>query len=500
MKISPLIFRFSRKIHKYTGLVFFIYFLLMAISGILINHPNLIRSLSMPAFMTPDSYKHKQWNRMAIRDAVFSSNYTDTLYVAGRSGVLLSRDNGRSFCFLDKNFPCSAYDKETYDLLLLENQKLLYAGTRSGLYVCSTKDRAWKKILLNPRSKEKVVSLAKIKDNVLACTPHACYFVSIPPQSLVVKKAGLIPEKGSRASREPLFIFLRKLHNGSILGFSGKLLIDAAAMGLIFLSLSGIYIWFIPWKIRRGRKRKSGFFRPFRKYHIKTGVYTIVLLMIFALTGILLCRPFIKTIRPYSVPAQWLYASTPSRDWPFPISRVLYLEDEDRLILAAAGGFYSGPGDFSREFVRIPLAVRISGMGVNVFEELTDHRVLIGSFSGLYIWNQKTNKAQNFLQSSKRQGMVTASLVKKKHLAAWVDYRKGLQIVDSSLLSLVMPKSLNQSNQLSLWYFLFEFHNGRLFKDWLGKYVWIIVLSGGIFLLLNSITGFYDWLYKKIFR
>ncbi len=506
MKNTRWLFRCSRAIHKYTGLVCALYFLLMAISGILINHPDVIRSVSLPGVLTPGAYGYKQWNRMALRDAVFSSNHPDTLYVAGRAGVLISRDNGRTFSLLDNNFPCSAYDRETYDLLLVENQGLLYAATRAGLYVCSIDHWQWQKILLDPMSPEKVVSLAKVKDQVLACTPHACYLVPIPPHALVVQKASLFPEKGSRPQREPLFRFLLRVHDGSVLGFPGKLFIDAAAMGLIFLSLSAIYIWLIPWQIRRGIKCKLRMFRFFHKYHIKTGIYISIFLIIFALTGILIRPPFIMTILPYSVPAQWLSASTPDQDWPFPISRVLYQEDEDRLILAAGGKFYSGPGDFSRAFTRMPVMVRVSGMGVTVFEQLRDQRLLIGSFSGLYIWNQKTNQPEPLLQFargsrnkgvSKRQGMVSAALVRGKKLSGWVDYRKGLQLLDSSAPSLVMPKSLAQSNQLSLWYFLFEFHNGRIFRDWLGTYVWLVVPVGGILLLINSITGFYDWLYKK---
>ncbi len=452
---------------------------------------------------------------MAIRDAVFSRQHPDSLYVGGRAGVLVSRDNGRTFSFMEKGFPFSAYDKETYDLLLVENQNqgVLYAGTRAGLYLCSTNadDWAWQKIVLDPISSEKgdtekVVSLARVKDQVLACTPHACYFVPIPPHALSVKKAELFPAKGTRPEREPLFRFLLRLHDGSILGFPGKLLIDAAALGLAFLSVSAIYIWFIPWQIRRGRRCKVRIFRFLHKYHIKTGAYTTGFLVVFALTGILLRPPFIRSIFPYSVPAQWLSAFTASHDWPFPISRVLYQEDGDRLLIAAGGKFYSGPGNFSRPFTRMPVRLRVSGMGVNVFEQLTDKRLLIGSFSGLYVWNQNTNKAENFLQSSdvsqgkgsvKRPGMVSAALVKEKHLAGWVDYTKGLQWLDSSSPSLVMPESLKQSNSLSLWYFLFEFHNGRIFRDWLGKYAWLVVPVGGILLLFNSVTGCYDWLYKK---
>jgi hypothetical protein len=86
-KSSRILFKLSKPIHKYVGLVALLYFLLMGISGVLLNHPSLIRSFSIPLTRMPASYRYVDWNRMALREAVFSSTQPGTLYVGGGNPV-----------------------------------------------------------------------------------------------------------------------------------------------------------------------------------------------------------------------------------------------------------------------------------------------------------------------------------------------------------------------------------------------------------------------------
>jgi hypothetical protein len=134
--ISRSLFHFSKATHKYLGLLGLVYFLLMGVSGILLNHPALLRGVSLPLSWMPTDYHYRNWNRMALRDAVFSTRDPDTVYVAGKSGVWQSRDGGRSFNAMGEGFPDSAYDRDTRCLLLVASPAgdQLYAGTRRGLY------------------------------------------------------------------------------------------------------------------------------------------------------------------------------------------------------------------------------------------------------------------------------------------------------------------------------------------------------------------------------
>jgi hypothetical protein len=130
------IFKISKPIHKYVGLVCLVYFILMGVTGVLLNHPSLIRPFSIPLSWMPGSYNYVKWNRMALREAVFSTAHPGTVYIGGKSGVWRSRDNGNAFTHLTRGFPTSAYDRDTRSLLLRETGhfQYLYAGTQAGLY------------------------------------------------------------------------------------------------------------------------------------------------------------------------------------------------------------------------------------------------------------------------------------------------------------------------------------------------------------------------------
>ncbi|MEJ2544074.1 MAG: hypothetical protein P8Y99_08395, partial [Calditrichaceae bacterium] len=58
----------------------------------------------------------------------------------------------------------------------------------------------------------------------------------------------------------------------------------------------------------------------------------------------------------------------------------------------------------------------------------------------------------------------------------------------------VMPKELNRDYRMSLWNFMFELHNGRIFKDWIGGFYILIAPLGSLLFVLIILSGVYDWL------
>ena len=94
--------------------------------------------------------------------------------------------------------------------------------------------------------------------------------------------------------------------------------------------------------------------------------------------------------------------------------------------------------------------------------------------------------------------MPAGAAVQSGELRYWADYRNGLKSVHQDDPPLIMPDRIIQDSRMSLWHFLFEVHNGRIFRDWIGKYTWLIVPLGGLALLLNVLSGCYDWLYRRV--
>lgn len=64
---------------------------------------------------------------------------------------------------------------------------------------------------------------------------------------------------GSVLSLEPRGdVFWEQLHSGELFGDDWVILSDIAAVGLIVLTLGGVYIWLYPLLNRRARRREAG--------------------------------------------------------------------------------------------------------------------------------------------------------------------------------------------------------------------------------------------------
>lgn len=509
-KLFRVLFSISKPIHKYVGLICLAYFIIMGVTGVLLNHPTLIRSLSVPLAWMPSSYHYVQWNRMALRDAVFSSIQPDTVFVAGKNGVWQSRDNGQTFTRLNRGFPASAYDQDTRCLLLVESGQgqQLYAGTRSGVFRYNFEKAEWMAVRSATAPTLEIVDMVQTDDRILAFTPYACYAVSgsdtMPALAQVSLTTGSAP-----SDRAPLFRFLLKIHDGSVLGFPGKLFIDVVGIVLVFLSISAIYIWFVPWRKKRFKKnrRPDRYYRFFNKYHFKLGIYASVFIAAVALTGMFIRPPFLMTIVRYSVPSFLLKGSMPDSHWQAKITRAVYEERNDTLLLATREGFFRGPADGSKPLSKVDIEVPVHGMGIFVMEALSPHQLLIGSFRGLYVWDslKRTTADLDGNPVQLRRGgrsrtqsvMAAGAVVRNGQLVCWNDYRRGLQSAPGHKTCFRMPEQMTHSSWISLWHVLFELHNGRFFKDWLGAYTWLIIPVGAMVLVINVVTGSYDWLYRK---
>ena len=503
------LYKISKRIHKYIGLICLLWFLLMGISGVLINHPALIRGISVPTLFVPTGFHYKNWNRMAMKEAVYSEQTPKTLFVGGRMGVWQSKDGGRTFSPMDKGYPSSAFDQDTNCLLLTRRngKEVLYAGNRAGLFTWDFHTREWTQINHKEVNGMGVKDIVLIQDHPLVFTPRGCFRIEEskqhPTLSPMPLRLDTLP-----LQTVPMVIFMLRIHDGSILGLPGKLFIDALGLGLIFMSLSAMGLWYLPWRRKRSHKRPKDahFYRWMLKYHLKIGIYSILFLLVITLTGVIIRPPFRQPITDKTVPSSWVkFDEFAGNRYP-EIRRALYLEKKNALLLATKVGFFMGPADFSQPFILTPMEIPVSGMGVNVLEPLSGDRMLVGSFNGLYIKNLLSGTvtdafAKNGLSDShsKKRGKNRAvgAGVYKGNLQFWVDYRRGVMPAGLEGVFPIIPKAPNYSTRMSLWLYLRAVHTGQIFKGFLGKYTWLLIPAGGLFLLSSLLTGGYDWLYRR---
>ncbi len=499
--------KLSRKLHKYVGLICLFWFILMGVSGVLINHPGLIRAISVPSAFVPSILHYVNWNRMAMRDAVYSLQTPDMLFICGRKGVWQSKDGGQTFLAMDNGYPSSAFEKYTNCLLLTETSgfQQLYAGNRAGLFLWNFESEKWEKI------KHKALNHTEVKDIIL---------VGRHPLVFTADKCFSLQDQGQKPVLLPLIFnipplnrismtrFMLGIHDGSIAGLPGKLLVDAVGLALVFMSFSAIVLWYLP---RHGKiifkpRLNTQVYRFFRRYHLKLGIYCVFLLMGITVTGMMIRPPFRQIVLNETISSTWLHFSRLFESQVPGIRRAAYLKKEDTLILGTRTGFFTGPADFSHPFTPIPIDVPVSGMGVSLMKSLSGNRLLIGSFDGLYVRNGNTgavaavvenikNMPVNFENNIKKRAVGAA--VKKGQLQFWVDYNRGAISVGPHGLLPRMPGTLENKARMSLYRYLRGVHTGHIFRKWLGQYTWLIIPAGGLILILSLVTGGYDWLHRK---
>ncbi len=78
-------------------------------------------------------------------------------------------------------------------------------------------------------------------------------------------------------------------------------------------------------------------------------------------------------------------------------------------------------------------------------------------------------------------------------------HHQGLLALDGSPARELLPMpALDTANTaMPLWNYLFELHNGRIFRDVIGGWYALIVPLGGFCLVLLTVTGVWDWILPR---
>lgn len=498
-------FRISKTIHKYLGLILGLYLVAMGGSGLLLNHPEWIRSINAPQILVPADYSYSNWNRMLIRGGTITAD--GTWYLVGKAGVVKSNDQGDSFSILDDGFAASAYDRDTADLLILNegsSDPILLAATRSGLFR-KNGNNPWSKIPLpGAPASPRLVALIETSNRIIVFSETAAW--EADATTLNFTQTDLAVAEADAATRVPLFRVLHDIHNGTILGTPGRILLDISGLILVILGVSGLVIWFVPWRNRKRPNLRQPPGRVFRwcwKYHLKLGIWIVLILMIMAGSGMFLRPPLLLATITHSLDSNNPLLRFSSRAGGFggKIQSATYSGSSNTLILSTQSGLWRGPADFDGEFRRLHLPVPIHGMGVTVLEGMPTGQLLIGSFSGLFV----VEEHQGRIWRLRRPGLVESNPYQSNDLVSAVvmadnqpfarfDYHDGmLPMTAQQPLLPTMPTEIAAAAPMSLWHYLFEFHNGRIFEPWLGPWYLLIIPLSGIILLLLCLSGTYDW-------
>jgi len=491
------LFTLSKWLHKYVGLFLLFIFLFMAGTGILINHPSLLSSFSVPAKWLGESYQYANWNRFSFRDSILTDD--GGMFIGGKMGVWYSSGSGIPFEALNTGLPDSFYQRDINTLLAVDykDDGFLFAGGRSGLFYRKQNADLWLPV---PGMKDvEIVDLLLNNGQIMAFSSHGCYTAPVFQVNPVFKQ---IPVQiDSEEQWVPGYRILFELHSGKLFGVPGRLLADVTALLLVFLCISALYIWYIPWRKRRFKKksrRRNRIFATFYSYHLTVGIWVAFFLFLIAGSGTFIRPPLILFSSMIPIPQAILAGKTPE------ILKAAISGNGD-LVLATRDGWYKGATSFIPSLKAVTPPVPVFGMGTTILESLNDQQLLVGSFSGIYKWNVgegtgvdlEGNSAPAKAGLMPGKVMAAAALIKDGTFAGYADYKRGLLTGDNiPILDRPFPTE-ELENRTSLYHFLFELHNGRILRDSIGAFYILYVPLVGLALMLVVLTGVFDWLKRK---
>lgn len=203
----------------------------------------------------------------------------------------------------------------------------------------------------------------------------------------------------------------------------------------------------------------------------------IGLTLLLSVTGMCLRPPLMipfVLVNTRPVPGSTLDSDNP---WHDKLRSIRWDASRNVWLLSSSMGFYR-INDLQLPPVKLKQTPPVSPMGVNVFHPQSPDEWLIGSFSGLFVWNPSTGTVLDYytgqppaavhgrpLGGSLVNGF-TDDLVTREVI---FEYDNGARNKENNLVLPAMPDLIKQQ-PMSLWNFCLELHVGRCYSPFLGVF------------------------------
>lgn len=495
-----------KKYHKWFGLIFCLFLLNFCISGIILNHRQFFSSFDVNRSLLPEKFHYHNWEKGLLQG---TKSFIDTkgnhkLILYGVNGMFITNypDSSSSFQinspFLDfNNGITKGVENHVVKGVCQMPNKELFAVTQFRLIKYNAPQNKWieKEIKLN--EEERFTDLINKGDSLIALSRSNIY-LSLPPYDSY-KKIELKPSDDYKG-KVSFFKTIWLLHSGQIFGLIGKLFMDFIAVILIVLCITGILYWFLPKTIKRtkktGRKAKkqSLLLKNSLKLHKKIGTITIFFTLFLTFTGWALRPPLLIILGSTKIPAIPGTTMATKNQWHDKLRMIRYDKINQDWLLSTSKGMYSIKS-LTEQPKLIPDAPKVSVMGITVFNQNPQKQWIIGSFSGLNIWDRKKNIIYDYFTHAvvKKNNKHSSSFSLNKHSIAGfstdlnpkkevvIDYEKGSNFAP-------MP-SIIKNQPMSLFKAMLEFHTGRIFT-FLGRGSFFYITIMGIAIMWTLFSGY----------
>lgn len=531
-----------KKYHRWLGLVLSVFMLVFCVSGIILNHREVFSGCEVSRKWLPASYHIKNFNNGVVKGTVvkksaahsLSSENCDSVLAYGCAGVFLTDSRLSTWQDFNAGLPESIDERNVRHVVKAKDGSLWCAALRD-VYRYDENSHRWKKVEL-PGNEERIMDVALAKDSmtVVALTRSRVFTIVPFVQYGEIVKIGksssetyrveskIIPTPKKYEPKTTLFKLVWHLHSGEFFGLPGKLVVDAIALVLIVLSITGILLFILPYGIRRAKKlaakarmkRLGKQFAWNMKWHNKIGYVTIVLTLWIAITGMCLRPPLMVPLVLGKLPQA---VGEDGNVWQDKLRAIRWDAVQGDWLVSTSEGFLRVDEDFSQAPKMLPddECPKLSPMGVTVWESDGKGGWIVGSFRGIYRWkpvNHSLNQILDYFtgKPSEETSMIPISdnlvcgysedFLGGKPLV--FDFAKGVEDAKGQAVALCNDEPKTSRNEesmsdlicetapMSLWNVALELHVGRCYSPFLGPLSNLFVFLSGLLITLVLLSGY----------
>ena len=525
-----------KKYHRWFGLILSVFMLVFCVSGIILNHRQLFADCDVSRSILPPAYHIQNFNNGIIKGSIRIDGHADlasaggikasddSVLAYGYGGIWLTDAKMKSWKDFNKGLPKNVDGRNIRNMVQTKNGEIWCAATMD---VYRFDGKEWKMFPLAD-NEERITDITLTKDStsIIAMTRSAVYEISGKKTDAANEKRDAISEKRDAANEKrdaisektnvtrkiigqpegfipevTLFKTVWHLHSGAFFGLTGRLVVDAIAIVLIILSITGIILFILPYRIRRQKRlqarekmQKLGKQMVFNaKWHNKLGYTTIILTLWLAITGMCL-RP------PLMIPLAMNKTTEKVKDgnvWHDKLRSIRWDAAEGNWLVSTSEGFLRVDEHFQHKptLLNKEKAPKVSPMGVTVFESDSKGGWLVGSFSGMFRWYPEKNLIVDYFTG--KQNIEKSMIPISNHLVSGYsrDFFDGKEVVfdyskGASLGETASTPELLSAIPMSLWNVALELHVGRCYSPLLGPLSDLFVFISGLLITLVLLSGY----------
>lgn len=481
--------------HRWMGLVMTVFILLFCVSGIILNHREPVSSCSVNRSILPSAYHIENYNNGVIKGTL---PLPYGRVVAYGSGIWLTDRSFSSFRDFNSGLP-EGPDRRTVRNMARSADGTLWCAAQYGVY--RLVGSRWQEVPL-PGNDERISDIALDEKGRPVVMTRSLLYTLYEGRS---EKIMLDTPEGYE-NRVSLFKTVWHLHSGELFGMTGRIVVNIVALVIIFLCVTGIILFILPYSIRKSLsskvKGKAAAMKWNFRWHSRVGYFTIILTLLLAVTGTCLRPPLMIPFvlgKTAPLPGSDLDSDNP---WHDRLRSLHWDALSGNWLISTSEGFFQVDRDFSEKPQQVKgMTPPVSPMGVTVLDQLPDGKWIVGSFSGLFLWDRASGTVTDYItgkpwRPQKGGRPIANDLVSgfSRDLApgdVMFDYSKGAVVIYKAPEShrLAGQPAIIKDQPMSLWNFALELHVGRCYSPFLGPVSDLFVFLAGTLLTLILLSG-----------